>query len=61
LIRGRVVYNYGGAFYAGWGLTIDELMFPISKRRLHLLELIAGVLLIYTVYYDWKLKGFVDC
>ena len=61
LIRGKVVYTYGGAFYAGWGLTIDELMFPRRKRRLHLLELIAGILLIYPVYYDWKLKGFVDC
>jgi len=61
LIRGKVVYTYGGAFYAGWGLTIDMLTFPRRKRLLSLTELIAGVLLIYPVYYDWKLKGFVDC
>lgn len=34
---------------------------PRRKRKLNLYQLIAGVLLIYPVYYDWKLKGFVDC
>jgi capsular polysaccharide export protein len=61
LIREKVVYTYGGAFYAGWGLTVDELTFPRRKRLLSLTELIAGVLLLYPVYYDWRLKGFVDC
>lgn len=61
LVRGKPVHTYGGAFYAGWGLTFDELSFPRRKRKLTLQELIAGVLLVYPVYYDWKLKGFVDC
>jgi len=61
LIRGKKVFTYGAAFYAGWGLTQDELNLPRRKRKLNLYELIAGVLLIYPVYYDWKLKGFVDC
>lgn len=61
LMRDKKVFTYGAAFYAGWGLTIDELKFPIRKRKLSLNELIAGVLLIYPVYYDWQLKGFVDC
>jgi len=61
LIRRKPVYTYGGAFYAGWGLTIDELSFPRRKRKLTIQELVAGVLLVYPTYYDWKLKGFVDC
>jgi len=61
LIREKPVFTYGGAFYAGWGLTFDEVSFPRRKRKLSLLELIAGVLLLYPLYYDWKLKGFVDC
>lgn len=61
LIRGKRVFTYGAPFYAGWGLTIDELKFPRRKRNLTIEELIAGTLLIYPIYYDWKLKAFADC
>lgn len=61
LLRGKKVFTYGGAFYAGWGLTKDELVFPRRKRNLTLQELIAGTLIVYPSYYDWYLKGFVDC
>lgn len=61
LIRGKKVVTYGAPFYAGWGLTVDELSFPRRKRNLTIEELIAGVLLIYPTYYDWKLRAFADC
>lgn len=61
LLRDKKVHTYGAPFYAGWGLTVDELDFPRRKRKLTLQELIAGVLLIYPLYYDWKLKGMADC
>ncbi|MFN7066020.1 MAG: capsular polysaccharide biosynthesis protein, partial [Aquificaceae bacterium] len=61
LIREKKVFVYGAPFYAGWGLTQDHMTLPRRKRRLTLQELIAGTLLVYPVYYDWTLKGFVDC
>lgn len=60
LLREKIVYTYGSPFYAGWGLTKDEI-FLYRKRKLSLNELVAGTLLIYPIYFDWKLKGFVDC
>ncbi len=61
LIREKKVFVYGTPFYAGWGLTYDYITVPKRKRKLILQELVAGTLLLYPVYYDWKLKGFVDC
>jgi capsular polysaccharide export protein len=51
LLRGRRVVVYGRPFYAGWGLTTDEL--PCDRgRRLTLDELVAGVLILYPRYLD---------
>jgi capsular polysaccharide export protein len=51
LLRGRRVVVYGRPFYAGWGLTIDQL--PLDRaRRLNLDELVAGVLILYPRYLD---------
>ncbi len=51
LLRGRRVVVYGRPFYAGWGLTIDQL--PQGRaRRLTLDELVAGVLILYPRYLD---------
>jgi capsular polysaccharide export protein len=51
LLRGRRVVVYGRPFYAGWGLTIDQL--PCDRgRRLSLDELVAGVLILYPRYLD---------
>jgi capsular polysaccharide export protein len=65
LLREIPVVTYGMPFYAGWGLTTDDL-FEISvaerrMRRLSLDQLVAGVLLRYPVYWDWELCGFTSC
>lgn len=53
LLRGREVYTHGQPFYASWGLTRD-LGVPIARRqrRLTLLELVAGTLILYPRYLD---------
>ncbi|NIE83748.1 capsular biosynthesis protein [Burkholderia sp. Cy-647] len=58
LLRGKTVHTYGLPFYAGWGLTDDALNQPRRERVLTLDMLVAGVLLRYPVYWDWKLKLF---
>lgn len=58
LMRGKVVHTYGLPFYAGWGLTNDALLQPWRKRTLSLNELVAGTLLHYPLYWDWKLGLF---
>ena len=51
LLRGRRVVVYGRPFFAGWGLTVDQL--PIHRgRRLTLGELVAGALILYPRYLD---------
>ena len=67
LLRGVSVVTYGLPFYAGWGLTRDQLLehpellpadFDLAAfrarrwRQLGLDELVAGVLLQYPVYVD---------
>ncbi|MDN7535539.1 MULTISPECIES: capsular biosynthesis protein [Burkholderia] len=58
LLRNKAVFTYGLPFYAGWGLTHDMLVQPWRKRQLTLDMLVAGALLRYPVYWDWKLGIF---
>lgn len=59
LLRGKAVFTYGLPFYAGWGLTHDAVdPMPWRERTLTLDMLIAGVLLRYPLYWDWKLGLF---
>ncbi|MBA1360619.1 capsular polysaccharide biosynthesis protein [Burkholderia gladioli] len=58
LIRGKQVHTYGLPFYAGWGLTQDALPQPWRERRLTLDALVAGVMLRYPLYWDWRLGLF---
>ncbi|MBO9579610.1 MAG: hypothetical protein J7498_01815 [Sphingobium sp.] len=53
LLRGCQVVTHGQPFYAGWGLT-EDLAPPIERRtrRLALLELVAGTLILYPRYVD---------
>ncbi|OQW78247.1 MAG: hypothetical protein BVN32_07370 [Proteobacteria bacterium ST_bin14] len=53
LLRRREVIVHGQPFFAGWGLTQD-LAAPLLRRtrRLSLMELVAGTLLVYPQYLD---------
>jgi capsular polysaccharide export protein len=52
LIRGLPVVTWGLPFYAGWGLTQDQLSCPRRTRRRTLDELVAAALILYPVYVD---------
>jgi capsular polysaccharide export protein len=58
LLREIPVVAWGQPFYCGWGLTRD--MHPPERRtrKLELDELVAGALLRYPRYYDFRLKAF---
>ncbi len=51
LLRRLRVVVYGRPFYAGWGLTVDDVAVD-RGRRLTLEELVAGVLILYPRYLD---------
>ena len=65
LLRGKKVVTYGLPFYAGWGLTQDMIKGAAAldrrTRQLTLDELVAAVLLLYPLYWDWELKGYTTC
>jgi len=50
LLRGKPVTCHGQPFYAGWGLTADQMPLPRRRRRLALDELVAGALIVYPRY-----------
>lgn len=50
LLRGKCVHCYGQPFYAGWGLTVDEIAIPRRTRCLQLWQLVSGTLLHYPMY-----------
>jgi capsular polysaccharide export protein len=52
LLRGREVIVHGQPFYAGWGLTKDLNPPPRRGRRLTVMELAAGALVLYPHYID---------
>jgi capsular polysaccharide export protein len=52
LIRKVPVVTYGVPFYAGWGLTRDQLECPRRTRRLTLEELVCGALIRYPRYLN---------
>ncbi len=54
LLRGVPVHTCGSPFYAGWGLTGDEAVFPRRSRPLPLDMLAVGALILYPVHYDWS-------
>lgn len=50
LMRGKPVICYGQPFYAGWGLTTDQVPLARRARRLSLDQLVAGTLILYPRY-----------
>ncbi|AOJ01038.1 MULTISPECIES: capsular polysaccharide biosynthesis protein [Burkholderia] len=60
LLRGKKVFTYGLPFYAGWGLTSDAIQpIPWRRRTLTLEMLVAGALLRYPIYWNWKTRLYV--
>lgn len=51
LLRRRPVICYGLPFYAGWGLTQDQLSCPRRGRTLSLDALVAASLILYPRYF----------
>lgn len=58
LIRGLKVHCYGIPFYSGWGLTTDRHKCTRRNRKLCVDELVAGVLLLYPLYFNWQTKRY---
>ncbi len=50
LLHGKPVYTFGMPFYAGWGLTQDDLPAPDRRRSVSLAQLAFGALVRYTRY-----------
>ena len=50
LMRGTPVVTWGMPFYAGWGLTTDQLPFERRTRRRTIDELVAATLIVYPTY-----------
>lgn len=50
LLHGRPVYTFGMPFYAGWGLTHDQLPAPPRRCPVSLDQLAFGALVRYTRY-----------
>lgn len=50
LLRGKTVVCYGQPFYAGWGLTRDNIPIARRQRLLTLQQLVAGALILYPTY-----------
>lgn len=52
LMRGKRVRTFGMPFYAGWGLTDDELPAPSRRGRASLEQLVHASLVAYPRYVD---------
>lgn len=52
LLWGKRVRTFGMPFYAGWGLTDDELVAPERRRSVPLENLVFGALIAYPRYID---------
>ncbi len=56
LLAGREVRTFGIPFYAGWGLTKDEMVCERRKRRIEVLKLFSASYMIYPKYLPKYLK-----
>lgn len=52
LLWQKPVYTFGMPFYAGWGLTTDELVAPERRCKVTLEQLVYAALVLYPVYLD---------
>lgn len=52
IIAGHRPRVFGTPFYAGWGLTDDEIMIPRRSRTLTRAQLFAAAMILYPTWYD---------
>lgn len=52
ILAGHRPRVFGQPFYAGWGLTEDEAVFPRRKRKLTKAQLFAAAMILAPVWYD---------
>ena len=57
LIRNRSVHVWGSPFYAGWGLTDDELEFPERTAKITTEELVYTALVLYCRCFSWVTRS----
>lgn len=60
LLHGRPVRTFGMPFYAGWGLTEDDLRAPARRTRATLEALVHAALVDYPRYIDPRTGGLTD-
>ncbi len=65
LIRGKPVHVYGGAFYSGYGMTLDHFDFSAQYHRkrktISIDEFIAFAYMLYPRYKRDKDISYIDC
>lgn len=52
ILAGHRPQVFGLPFYAGWGLTEDQVPHPRRRRKLTRTQLFAGAMLVYPTWYD---------
>ncbi len=52
ILAGHKPRVFGQPFYAGWGLTQDEVPLPRRTRRLTRAQLFTGAMILYPTWYD---------
>ena len=52
LLLGKKVYVYGMPFYAGWGVTYDQIECKRRKRKLSILDIFTAAYIIYSRYFN---------
>lgn len=56
LLWGKVVHTFGMPFYAGWGVTIDDLPTPSRRKPVTIEQLVHAALISYPRYWhpEWQ-------
>lgn len=52
ILAGHKPHVYGQPFYAGWGLTVDDMPIARRTRCLTRTQLFAGAMMLYPLWYD---------
>ncbi|MEC3860257.1 capsular polysaccharide biosynthesis protein [Mesobacterium sp. TK19101] len=52
ILAGHKPHVYGQPFYAGWGLTVDDMPIARRTRQLTRSQLFAGAMMLYPLWFD---------